>query len=59
MKKDLGMQHAQKLYEDLNSIKTKIPLEPFRQTLAKHGLSLTRVKLTTLQVNVGLLCNQA
>jgi radical SAM/Cys-rich protein len=53
------MQHAQPLYEDLNFAKTKIPVEPFRQTLAKHGLSLTRVKTTTLQVNVGLLCNQA
>jgi radical SAM/Cys-rich protein len=53
------MQYAQPLYQNLNSAKTKIPVEPFTQTLAKHGLSLTRVKLTTLQVNVGLLCNQA
>jgi radical SAM/Cys-rich protein len=53
------MQQAQPLYENLNSAKTQIPVEPFRQTLAKHGLSLTRVKLTTLQVNLGLLCNQA
>ena len=36
-----------------------MPVEPFRQTLARHGLRLTRVKTTTLQVNVGLLCNQA
>ncbi|HYA02237.1 MAG TPA: arsenosugar biosynthesis radical SAM (seleno)protein ArsS [Syntrophobacteria bacterium] len=34
-------------------------IEPFRQTLARHGLELTRGETTTLQVNVGLLCNQA
>ena len=33
-------------------------LEPFRQTLFKHGLSLERGKTTILQINVGLLCNQ-
>jgi radical SAM/Cys-rich protein len=33
-------------------------IEPFRQTLARHGLELTRGETTTLQVNVGLLCNQ-
>jgi radical SAM/Cys-rich protein len=32
---------------------------PFRSMLAKHGLHLTRAETTTLQVNVGLLCNQA
>jgi radical SAM/Cys-rich protein len=37
----------------------KLPVEPFRQTLAKHGLDLTRLKTTTLQVNVGLLCDQS
>jgi radical SAM/Cys-rich protein len=31
--------------------------EPFRDTLSKHGLSLVRERTTTLQVNVGLLCN--
>jgi radical SAM/Cys-rich protein len=34
-------------------------LEPFRQTLYTHGLTLERGKTTTLQINVGLLCNQA
>jgi radical SAM/Cys-rich protein len=34
-------------------------IEPFRQTLARHGLELTRGETTTLQVNMGLLCNQA
>lgn len=33
-------------------------VELFRQTLSRHGLSLERGKTTTLQINVGLLCNQ-
>lgn len=32
--------------------------EPFRLTLAKNGLKLERGKSKTLQLNVGLLCNQ-
>ena len=52
------MQDSQSLSENLDSTKSKMPVEPFRQTLARHGLDLTRVKTTTLQVNVGLLCNQ-
>lgn len=32
---------------------------PFAETLAKHGLQLERGHTTTLQINVGLLCNQA
>ena len=31
---------------------------PFAQTLANHGLTLLRANTTTLQVNVGFLCNQ-
>ena len=38
---------------------TETTLEPFQQTLLRHGLKLERGKTTTLQVNVGLLCNQA
>jgi len=34
-------------------------LEPFHRTLAKHGLKLERADTMTLQINVGLLCNQA
>ena len=34
-------------------------LEPFRYTLAKQALKLERGKTTTLQINVGLLCNQS
>jgi len=60
MQKDLSMQQrAQLLDENLDSTRMKVVVEPFKQTLAKHGLRLTRVKTTTLQVNVGLLCNQA
>lgn len=33
-------------------------LPAFSQTLAEHGLALIRGETTTLQVNVGLLCNQ-
>jgi radical SAM/Cys-rich protein len=33
-------------------------LESFRNNLAVHGIDLTRKKCTTLQVNVGQLCNQ-
>ena len=33
--------------------------ETFTLTLSKHGLRLERAETTTLQINVGLLCNQA
>lgn len=33
-------------------------VEPFGLTLSKHGLTLDRKHTTTLQLNVGLLCNQ-
>ncbi len=33
--------------------------EPFRGTLARHGLRLERAETKTLQLNLGLLCNQA
>jgi radical SAM/Cys-rich protein len=33
--------------------------EPFSMTLARHGLELKRGITTTLQINVGLRCNQA
>ncbi|MEW6666311.1 MAG: arsenosugar biosynthesis radical SAM (seleno)protein ArsS [Thermodesulfobacteriota bacterium] len=32
--------------------------EPFRRTLSRNGLILERGNTTTLQINVGLLCNQ-
>ena len=34
-------------------------IDPFHLTLSTHGLKLRREKTSTLQVNVGLLCNQA
>lgn len=34
-------------------------LEPFKRNLANQGLGLTRDTCTTLQINVGLLCNQS
>jgi len=34
-------------------------LESFKMNLANHGLGLTRGTCTTLQINVGLLCNQS
>jgi radical SAM/Cys-rich protein len=41
-----------------SSGKRVLGIDPFRQTLARHGLELTRGDTTTLQVNMGLLCNQ-
>jgi len=41
------------------SDKNALSVEPFRLTLANHGLELTRGQTNTLQVNMGLLCNQA
>lgn len=52
-------QSAQSLQQAPKSSERKLPVEPFRQTLAKHGLDLRRREATTLQINVGLLCNQA
>lgn len=34
-------------------------VEPFSLALARHGQELTRGVTTTLQINVGLRCNQA
>ena len=52
-------QTARALGKTSKTAEKKLPVEPFGQTLAKHGLSLTRENTTTLQINVGLLCNQA
>ena len=51
-----GEQSSQKT---IKSSGKKLPVEPFRQILDEHGLKLTRTQTTTLQINVGLLCNQA
>jgi radical SAM/Cys-rich protein len=52
-------QTARALDKTSKTAENKLPVEPFGQTLAKHGLDLTRLKTTTLQVNIGLLCNKA
>lgn len=52
-------QGAQALPRASKTEENTLPVEPFGQTLAKHGLQLTREKITTLQINVGMLCNQA
>ena len=48
-------------YSQQNSIvkkKKQLGIEPFRMMLSKHGLKLVRGKTHTLQLNVGLICNQ-
>ena len=46
--------------ENLNSNLFQIPaLETFRNNLDNNGLDLSRTHCTTLQVNVGRLCNQS
>jgi radical SAM/Cys-rich protein len=41
-----------------NPLNTEGNIPGFARTLAEQKLSLTRLKTTTLQVNMGLLCNQ-
>jgi radical SAM/Cys-rich protein len=56
-----------KINMDLMKGKNTIPpaagdflkIEPFCTQLSRFGLKLTRGQTTTLQINVGLLCNQA
>lgn len=50
------MQTAEKLDSNLFQIPA---LETFKKNLANNSLDLTRGQCTTLQVNVGLLCNQS
>ena len=53
------MNSAQSQQEKAVDLKKKsMTIEPFRQTLATHGLKLERDQTTTLQINMGLLCNQ-
>jgi radical SAM/Cys-rich protein len=52
-------QNALSVDKNVKSNEDKLPIEPFRQTLSKHGLELSRKESTTLQVNVGFLCNQS
>jgi radical SAM/Cys-rich protein len=55
---EIMQQDAQALPMTSKTAENKLPIEPFGQTLAKHGLNLTRENTTTLQINVGMLCNQ-
>ena len=46
--------------ENRHAVRGDAPgLEPFQQTLERHGLELRRAHTHTLQVNVGLLCDLA
>ncbi len=51
---------ARQLLESTNiSVEQEsLTVESFRRTLFRHGLRLERAQTTTLQINVGLLCNQ-
>lgn len=49
-----SMQEAEE-----SSRKGTMMVDPFSQTLTRHGLQLVRGKTRTLQINVGLVCNQA
>jgi len=51
-----SQQLSQENKNDLD--KARVTVEPFKGTLSKHGLSLERDRTETLQINVGLLCNQ-
>jgi len=45
--------------EELRKIIIEAGMEPFEQVLARNGLSLTRDRTRTLQVNVGFICDLA
>ena len=51
-----NLQAAENLNSNLFQISA---LETFRRNLENNGLDLTRANCTTLQINVGLLCNQS
>ena len=56
METRIGAEAAAKQPQE---IREEIPVvEPFSKTLAVHGLELRRGATTTLQINVGLRCNQ-
>ena len=52
------MAHLQAVHNVNSNIYQVSNLKSFRNNLAIHGIDLTRKKCTTLQVNVGQLCNQ-
>ena len=50
------MQPVQNMNRSIYQVES---LQPFQNCLTQQGLCLTRGECTTLQVNVGLLCNQS
>ena len=44
--------------ESMNGNRTDSKIDPFQVTLSRNGLKLIREKTRTLQINVGLVCNQ-
>jgi radical SAM/Cys-rich protein len=50
------LQTSENLRPNLYQVES---LKSFKENLTQHGLHLARKKCTTLQVNVGLLCNQS
>ncbi len=57
MKEALGKRNAQES-KSFSVKRITMQIESFEQILANNGLELTRKKTSTLQVNMGLLCNQ-
>jgi len=53
------MTHLQPTVDRENNLYQMEDLDLFEKNLSQKGLHLTRRKCTTLQVNVGLLCNQS
>jgi radical SAM/Cys-rich protein len=45
--------------DSTGELRGSLSMEPFRVSLERHDIELTRGRTTTLQINVGLLCNQA
>ena len=54
----MGRELAQENPAGSLRLSAKLLIKPFSETLAEHGLDLKRAETTTLQINVGLLCNQ-
>jgi radical SAM/Cys-rich protein len=50
----MGMQSSKQVSREPLQV-----IEPFAHIISRHGLELKRDQTTTLQINVGLLCNQS
>ena len=51
------MEKTNAVFADGASSTKSVTVEPFTATMEKHGLSLVRGQVQTLQINTGLLCN--